>query len=531
MSGDNEFFFQVMLMGSWVNFPPNANKTICDAFQNGEKEVDFKLKIDGKEVNYTIDFLRMKQTSKYSKKERSCRPPWDLSKKLQGDAAETKEEGKFAGDDVEQEYKQAKEDKAAKLARENRIKALALLQKLLGDTANLKGVPEERLIEIRAEVAAGTRECLALELSEEEVRPLRDRVRKVHNTIQDLKGAIRVFARTRPFNQREKDMGSKNCLKFSEDHMTVQVENSDGDAQRFMFDTTFFPGTQSEVFKELKELVQSVFDGYNVTVFAYGQTGSGKTFTMYGPDNNRGVVMKTIDEVFRLKDEYSQAFDTKISFHMVELHNGNFGDLMYTKKEKAPKITVKKTPENEVLFDNATDVPADSPKQLWDQIQNGFESRKVAATAMNSESSRSHLFTVMKLEITNRSTGKVIKGKVTLVDLAGSERVKDSMVEGDALKEAIEINKSLTALGDVMSDISKGAKNSTSMRSTPLTNALSDSLGGTAKTLMFACLSPAEVNVSETIMTCQWAMRARKVVNDGQKCDKAGKAKAKPKRN
>lgn len=113
------------------------------------------------------------------------------------------------------------------------------------------------------------------------------------------------------------------------------------------------------------------------------------------------------------------------------------------------------------------------------------------------------------------------------------------MVEGDALKEAIEINKSLTTLGDVMTELSAGGKKA-NFRNTPLTNFLQDSLGGTAKTLMFANLSPAMINVSETKMTCAWAMRARKVVNDGGKkaaeaADskaKAGaksKAKAKPK--
>jgi len=437
---------------------------------------------------------------------------------------------KFVGEDVKEEQKydakKAAEDAAAKKAREERMKALALLQELLSDTAVLKGKEEEELISIRAKVAQGCRDCLALGLSEEEVRPLRDRVRKVHNMVQDLKGAIRVFARTRPFNQREKDAQSKVCLQFSDDKMTIQVENNDGDTNKFMFDTTFNPGSQNDIFKELKELIQSVYDGYNVTVFAYGQTGSGKTFTMYGPKDNIGVVPKSIKEIMRLKEEeYKDIYDVSITTSMVELYKGKFSDLLYKKKEKAPEIQVKRTPDGEVIMDGSIEAPCKTFEDSWNAVESGFDSRKVAATAMNADSSRSHLFVILKVKLVNKETKKEIKGKVTLVDLAGSERVKDSMVEGNALQEAIEINKSLTTLGDCMSEISKGGKN-VNMRNTPLTAALADSLGGTAKTLMFANLSPAVINVNESIMTCQWAMRARKVTNKGGSDDKADKAKA-----
>jgi hypothetical protein len=457
-----------------------------------------------------------------------------MMKQLQGADAEAKPDVvKFVGEDTKdkQEYKKkAEEDAAAKKAREDRIKALKLLQDLLAETAVLKGKEEEELIAIRAKVAQGCRDCLALGLSEEEVRPLRDRVRKVHNMVQDLKGAIRVFCRTRPFNQREKDAQSKVCLQFSDDKMTVQIENNDGDTSKFMFDTTFNPGTQDAIFTELKELIQSVYDGYNVTVFAYGQTGSGKTFTMYGPKDNIGVVPKSIKEIMRLKNEDfgdSKTWEVTVTTSMVELYKGKFADLLYKKKEKAPEIHVKRTPDGEVLMEGSIEALSKDYEESWKHVEAGFDGRKVAATAMNSDSSRSHLFVILKVKILNKATNKEIKGKVTLVDLAGSERVKDSMVEGEALQEAIEINKSLTTLGDCMSEISKGGKN-VNMRNTPLTAALADSLGGTAKTLMFANLSPAVINVNESIMTCQWAMRARKVQN--KKDDSAPAAKGGPKK-
>lgn len=524
--------FQVMLGGEWLDYPANANKNIMDAYSNGEEKVEFKLKIDGREMGYSINFKTMKQTASYSSKERTVRAPFDMMGALAGLEAEkaaailaAEDTGKFAGDDVKQEYKQdSNEDAKAKKKREDRKKGLELLKTLLDSTAQTKGWEEEALVEARAKCAEGARQCIKYGISEEEVRPLRDRVRKIHNAVQDLKGAIRVFARTRPFNQREIDTGSKRALKFSEDNMTVQVEDDNGNTANFMFDTTFNPGTQEAVFDELQPLIQSCYDGFNVTVFAYGQTGSGKTFTMYGPDNNRGVVMRGIEEIFKLKKEYEETSTVTITVSMIELYNGRFKDLLYKGKEKPAEIEIRKAPDGEVLAVGVGEIPSTDGKVVWNTIQTGFESRQVTATAMNSESSRSHLFTVLKIKVENKETKKVLKGKVTLVDLAGSEKVKDSMVEGDALKEAIEINKSLTTLGDVMTELSAGGKKA-NFRNTPLTNFLQDSLGGTAKTLMFANLSPAMINVSETKMTCAWAMRARKVVNDGGK--KAAEASAK----
>jgi len=141
---------------------------------------------------------------------------------------------------------------------------------------------------------------------------------------------------------------------------------------------------------------------------------------------------------------------------------------------------------------------------------------------MNAESSRSHLILRVQCKIHNLKSGQELKGKLIMVDLAGSERVKNSQVEGDNLKEAIEINKSLTALGDVMEKLCAGSKNA-GYRNHLLTQVLADSLGGTAKTLMMANLSPASVCFGETKMTCEWATRARKITNDNGKADKEKK--------
>jgi len=529
-------FFQVFLLGEWVDYPKSANKHICDAYIAGDEKVEFKLKMDGRDANYTIDFKQSVQIAGYSGKTRKVRPPWDMMKSTNKDHQEKNEATKVAGEDTKQPAKEVvkKEDPAVVKRREDRKKALEQLKKCLEETATTKWWEEEKLVKTRAMVATVTKEVIKLGLSEEEVRPLRDRMRKVHNQIQDLKGAIRVYCRTRPPNQRELDAGSKMNLKFSDDRMTVSVATEEDD-KKFMYDMTFNPGTQEQVFEELRELIQSCYDGFNVTVFVYGQTGSGKTFTMFGPKNNPGVVMRAINEMFRLKkEEYDAIADVQMTCSMIELYCGRFSDLLHSGKEKPKELTIRKDANGNVFMENSIEKKCQDPTTMWKLIEGGFEGRKMTATAMNAESSRSHLFNIIKIQTTNKTTKKVIHGKLTLVDLAGSERVKDSLVEGQALAEAIEINKSLTTLGDCMELIGKGQK--ASFRNAPLTSMLQDSLGGTAKTLMFANLSPAFINWKETINTCQWAMRARKVENKGQnkgdeqpeKGDsKAPKAKAK----
>merc|ERR1719321_145400 len=132
---------------------------------------------------------------------------------------------------------------------------------------------------------------------------------------------------------------------------------------------------------------------------------------------------------------------------------------------------------------------------------------------MNSESSRSHLILSIKVKSTSLKTKETTNAKILICDLAGSERLKKSEVTGDMQKEAIEINKSLTALGDVIEALTKGGKQ-IPYRNHQLTQVMQDSLGGTAKTLMFVNCSPAESNVDETMMSLKYATRAKKIKNE-----------------
>merc|ERR1719454_366751 len=155
-------------------------------------------------------------------------------------------------------------------------------------------------------------------------------------------------------------------------------------------------------------------------------------------------------------------------------------------------------------------VPCDCVDALEKSVAKGFGNRKVASTSMNADSSRSHLMFMIFAKVKNKETGQERWGKITIVDLAGSERLAKSQVTGDAQKEAIEINKSLTALGDVMMAITSKAK-MVPYRNHKLTQLMQDSLGGTAKTLMFVNISPASNNADETVNALKYASRARSI--------------------
>ena len=120
------------------------------------------------------------------------------------------------------------------------------------------------------------------------------------------------------------------------------------------------------------------------------------------------------------------------------------------------------------------------------------------------------------IECTDLNTKVTNVGKISLVDLAGSERVGKTGATADRLKEAQAINKSLSALGDVISSLTTNEKH-IPYRNHKLTMLLSDSLGGNAKTLMFVNASPADYNTAETNNALKFATRVKKVVNQSSK--------------
>jgi len=344
-------------------------------------------------------------------------------------------------------------------------------------------------------------------------------LRQLHNDLQDLKGALRVFCRVRPLNKREKDRKDVVAVQMA-DPFTVSVQHANGEAQEFSYDAVFGPVTsQVDVFSECRSLVQSAFDGYNVTIFSYGQTGAGKTWTLYGSGDEPGISPRTCEEVFRTVARDSERLAMEVRASMVELYLNDIRDLLTKAKEPA-KLDFKgfKKPDGSmaVRLEGAVETPVASAEDLAQVVMLGLSQRKVKATNMNADSSRSHLLLVINVTVTDRASGRSRSGKISIVDLAGSERLGKSGVTGEGQREAIEINKSLTALGDVMMAFSTKSK-VIPYRNHKLTQLMQDSLGGSAKTLMFVNVSPSSSNVDETLNALKYASRARCIENDVKK--------------
>lgn len=333
--------------------------------------------------------------------------------------------------------------------------------------------------------------------------------KKLHNQVLDLKGNIRVFVRVRPMNDKERQIEPEGepTITYGEDVKIGVFEGERARRKWFEFDHVFAPHTtQNQLFEEAKPLATSVLDGYNVCVFAYGQTGSGKTHTMTGTPSDPGLNTRVLTELFRIRHERSAEYDIHICIAITEIYNETIRDLL---APSGKKLDVKMDPKGDVSVPGLTNENVQSVDDVLRCISDASKNRSVAVTDMNDQSSRSHSIVTVRTATTLRG-GDTYMGKMHLIDLAGSENVAKSGVQGQGMKEAQNINKSLSALGDVIQSLV--AKNPhTPYRNSKLTMMLKDSLGGDSKTLMIVQASPAQTNVTETLSSLNFAARARNV--------------------
>ncbi|XP_056144919.1 carboxy-terminal kinesin 2-like [Lampris incognitus] len=348
--------------------------------------------------------------------------------------------------------------------------------------------------------------------------------RQLHNTIQELKGNIRVFCRVRPLVgggliKHIQLSGSDNkmtltLVKTQESH-TGQARDSEKQ-YKFKLDKVFGPhASQQEVFEELSLLVQSALDGYNVCCFAYGQTGSGKTYTMEGGDleETRGVIPRAMQQVFRaskMLGEQGWEFSFTVSF--LEIYNETLRDLLYTgMASKRPELDMHKSTSNEVTVTNINYKKVTSEDQVFDLIDLAKKNRSIGQTNLNDCSSRSH--SVFKLDIEGENTGRDIKFKssLCLVDLAGSERMVKSQCQGERFKEMTAINSSLYHLGIVITALAN-REGYVPYRNSKLTYLLQGCLAGNGKTLMFVNIAPEPENFGETLSSLRFACKVNNCV-------------------
>lgn len=282
----------------------------------------------------------------------------------------------------------------------------------------------------------------------------------------------------------------------------------------YVFDKVFQSNTtQEQVYKACaQDIVKDVLGGYNGTIFAYGQTSSGKTHTMEGnlhDTDSMGIIPRIVQDIFN----YIYSMDENLEFHIkvsyFEIYLDKVRDLLDVSKTN---LSVHEDKNRVPYVKGCTERFVSSPEEVMDTIDEGKSNRHVAVTNMNEHSSRSHSIFLINVKQENTQTEQKLSGKLFLVDLAGSEKVGKTGAEGAVLEEAKNINKSLSALGNVISALAEGTTY-VPYRDSKMTRILQDSLGGNCRTTIVICCSPSSFNDAETKTTLMFGQRAKTIKN------------------
>nr|XP_043608233.1 kinesin-like protein KIN-1 [Erigeron canadensis] len=327
---------------------------------------------------------------------------------------------------------------------------------------------------------------------------------------------ICVCARFRPANSKED--GESICISRSDSHSFTLKDEKD-EQYIFSFDKVFYDDSeQSDVYDFLaRPIVTDALNAINGTIITYGQTGAGKTYTMEGgnileTDNRKkGLLPRVVDELFEAINLIGEATAYKIKLSMVEIYMERVRDLFDLSKDN---IKVKEHKGHGIMLCGVTEILISNGEEALKFLSSGVANRAVGETQMNMASSRSHciyIFTVQK-EATNEK--RVSTGKLVLVDLAGSEKAEKTGAEGRVLEEAKTINKSLSALGNVINALTssqQGKAHHIPYRDSKLTRILQDALGGSSHTALLCCCSPSLCNSSESLSSLRFGARAKHV--------------------
>lgn len=272
---------------------------------------------------------------------------------------------------------------------------------------------------------------------------------------------------------------------------------------------------QKDVFDfSIKSTVDDILNGYNGTVFAYGQTGAGKSYTMMGTDmddaEGRGVIPRIVEQIFAsiLSSPSTIEYTVRVSY--MEIYMERIRDLLAPHNDNLP---VHEEKARGVYVKGLLEVYVSNVQEVYEVMRRGGNSRSVAATNMNAESSRSHSIFVITITQKNVETGSAKSGQLFLVDLAGSEKVGKTGASGQTLEEAKKINKSLSALGMVINNLTDGKSSHIPYRDSKLTRILQESLGGNSRTTLIINCSPSSYNDAETLSTLKFGMRAKAIKN------------------
>ncbi|ETI40919.1 hypothetical protein, variant 1 [Phytophthora nicotianae P1569] len=377
-----------------------------------------------------------------------------------------------------------------------------------------------------------------------------ERTARVHleTRLAELQGNIRVLCRVRPMPATAAGSSGEESENTSPDkrRKRVQVESAqelsvfspvDGALYKsFSFFRVFHEQhSQLTVFKEVAPLVRSAVAGRHACVFAYGQTGAGKTHTMQGTESDMGLYYRAAELIYSSITQQQHVYDFKVRIQIVEIYNEEIYDLLAQNSSNSTTGTTSgdrgsptsasmgchvgatsmcgnqqssssstleiRHGENGVYLKNVETIDAPSTKEFHDAITR-------SKTKKNDRSNRAHTVLMIDILRTSKANGETDTGRLVLVDLAGSERLsKTADTSALTVRESQHINKSLAAVGDVLSALLAKEKH-IPFRNSKLTHLLQDSLSGNAnRTLLFVHVSPRSTDVNETINSLKFASR------------------------
>ncbi|EFJ28222.1 hypothetical protein SELMODRAFT_94492 [Selaginella moellendorffii] len=324
--------------------------------------------------------------------------------------------------------------------------------------------------------------------------------------------SVSVCVRFRPCNSREiASTGAKSSIHILDDRSFDFKDDKEG-AIGFSFDRVFNEGSpQGDVFDFVAlPIVQDAMNAINGTVLAYGQTGAGKTFSMEGTDDpgQEGILPRVARWIFQYIETADPVYEFIIKLSMVEIYLERIRDLLDSTKDN---LQVKEDKTRGIFVAGASEVR----KSPYPEAYQDLPRVSPNISDMNANSSRSHCVFLITIQQTNSEDRSVKTGKLFLVDLAGSEKVEKTCTEGKLLTEAKTINKSLSALGNVINALTCGKMQSffaekachVPYRDSKLTRILQESLGGNSRTTLLCCCSSGSYNAAETLSTLRFGLR------------------------
>ncbi|KAJ8732500.1 hypothetical protein PYW07_015099 [Mythimna separata] len=346
---------------------------------------------------------------------------------------------------------------------------------------------------------------------------------------QNMAANVKVVVRVRPLNEREMEMNTRVVVDVVDDKMLVfdpkeeirpffyqgvQQPNKNflkraNKELKFVFDNVCGSNaTNQDVFETTtKDILASLMEGYNCSVFAYGATGAGKTFTMIGSKEHPGITYLTMEHLFYTINSFEKEREFDIGVSYIEVYNENVYDLL---KPSSTPLQLREDSKYGVMVAGLTLNNIKTARELLNMLEDGNKNRTQHPTDANAESSRSHAVFQVYVKMRYKTSSQLRIVKLSMIDLAGSERASATGCVGDRFKEGANINKSLLSLGNCINRLADGSSY-IPYRDSKLTRLLKDSLGGNCKTVMIANVSPSNSSYEDTYNTLKYAARANKI--------------------